>query len=445
MIVVPRDALRRLIATDPGLGDTILAAFMARRSVLLTGASASTRIIGSRFCRNASSCASSWPAAASPTSGWTRTATPTSRPSWSSSASTPTSCPSSSPREPSCAVPRPAALAEYLGLTVRACRIAASTWSSWAAVPPAWPAAVYGASEGLRTLGVEKFGVGGQAGSSSRIENYLGFPTGISGGDLTRRAMIQAEKFGAHLTAPCEATSLREEAGHLILALSDGTEWPPAPSSSPAVPATGASPSTGSRSSRATASTTRPPNGTPPVRRGTGGGRRRWELRRAGGDVPLRRLLLGDDRHPRRRPREEHVPLPHRPHRQPSAHHRADGDARSPGWSATRTCTRSRSPAPTGGRRSPAPGCSPSSGPTRPRLDLRVRRARQPRLRPDGPRPERRGPRRALGRPGPAAAAVRDEPSRAVRRRATCAPAPPSGWRAPSARDRPASAPCTST
>src|ERR1700689_3387783 len=74
------------------------------------------------------------------------------------------------------------------------------------------------------SLGLEKFAVGGQAGSSSRIENYLGFPTGISGGDLTRRAMIQAEKFGASLTAPCEATSLREEAGHLILGLSDGTE-----------------------------------------------------------------------------------------------------------------------------------------------------------------------------------------------------------------------------
>ena len=90
--------------------------------------------------------------------------------------------------------------------------------------PAGLAASVYGASEGLRTLGLEKFAVGGQAGSSSRIENYLGFPTGISGGDLTRRAMIQAEKFGASLTAPCEATSLREEAGHLILGLSDGTE-----------------------------------------------------------------------------------------------------------------------------------------------------------------------------------------------------------------------------
>jgi thioredoxin reductase (NADPH) len=66
--------------------------------------------------------------------------------------------------------------------------------------------------------------VGGQAGASSRIENYLGFPTGISGGDLARRAFIQAEKFGAHLTTPCAATSMREQAGHLIVRLSDGSD-----------------------------------------------------------------------------------------------------------------------------------------------------------------------------------------------------------------------------
>src|SRR5213593_2506047 len=66
--------------------------------------------------------------------------------------------------------------------------------------------------------------VGGQAGSSSRIENYLGFPTGISGGDLTQRAVVQAEKFGAHLSSPCAASSLREEAGHLVVRLSDGTD-----------------------------------------------------------------------------------------------------------------------------------------------------------------------------------------------------------------------------
>ena len=65
---------------------------------------------------------------------------------------------------------------------------------------------------------------GGQAGTSSRIENYLGFPMGISGSDLTQRAVIQAEKFGASLTAPCTAKSLHDRAGHLVVRLSDGSE-----------------------------------------------------------------------------------------------------------------------------------------------------------------------------------------------------------------------------
>src|SRR5207244_10285353 len=66
--------------------------------------------------------------------------------------------------------------------------------------------------------------VGGQAGSSSRIENYFGFPTGISGDELTQRALVQAEKFGAHLSSPCAAASLREEGGHLVVRLSDGSD-----------------------------------------------------------------------------------------------------------------------------------------------------------------------------------------------------------------------------
>src|SRR5204863_7107251 len=67
---------------------------------------------------------------------------------------------------------------------------------------------------------------GGQAGASSRIENYLGFPTGISGGDLTQRATVQAQKFGASFSSPCTVASFQEEAGHFVLRLSNGTEVP---------------------------------------------------------------------------------------------------------------------------------------------------------------------------------------------------------------------------
>jgi thioredoxin reductase (NADPH) len=73
-------------------------------------------------------------------------------------------------------------------------------------------------------LGIDMLAPGGQAGSSSRIENYLGFPTGIPGAELAQRALIQAERFGAQLTTPCTAVSLREVAGHLVVGLSNGTD-----------------------------------------------------------------------------------------------------------------------------------------------------------------------------------------------------------------------------
>jgi thioredoxin reductase (NADPH) len=118
----------------------------------------------------------------------------------------------------------PGALGEYLGLTVGSLPDRCFDLVVVGGGPAGLAAAVYGASEGLRTLGVDSVAPGGQAGTSSRIENYLGFPTGISGADLTQRALVQAEKFGAHLSAPCAATSLREQAGHLVVGLGDGTQ-----------------------------------------------------------------------------------------------------------------------------------------------------------------------------------------------------------------------------
>ena len=71
--------------------------------------------------------------------------------------------------------------------------------------PAGLAAAVYGASEGLATVVLDAVATGGQAGTSSRIENYLGFPAGISGAELADRAVVQAEKFGADLNVPAEA------------------------------------------------------------------------------------------------------------------------------------------------------------------------------------------------------------------------------------------------
>lgn len=90
--------------------------------------------------------------------------------------------------------------------------------------PAGLAGAVYGASEGLRTALIERAAPGGQAGTSSRIENYLGFPSGISGGDLARRAVTQATRLGAELVTAVEVRGVRLEDAVKIVELSDGTE-----------------------------------------------------------------------------------------------------------------------------------------------------------------------------------------------------------------------------
>ena len=90
--------------------------------------------------------------------------------------------------------------------------------------PAGLGAAVYGASEGLRTLMVDKEATGGQAGTSSRIENYLGFPKGLSGADLARRATAQARRLGAEILTAQEVVGVRVEDPYRIVCLQDGTE-----------------------------------------------------------------------------------------------------------------------------------------------------------------------------------------------------------------------------
>ena len=90
--------------------------------------------------------------------------------------------------------------------------------------PAGLAAAVYGASEGLKTVIVEREAPGGQAGLSSLIENYLGFPSGLSGGDLARRAVTQAKRFGADILTPQEAKHARTEGPYRILTLQDESE-----------------------------------------------------------------------------------------------------------------------------------------------------------------------------------------------------------------------------
>jgi thioredoxin reductase (NADPH) len=224
VVVVRRDQLRQLMATNPRLGDTILAAFVARRVLLMTGAAAAVRVIGSRFS----------PESLHIMEFLTRTRVPH---EWLDADGDPqveallahldiaaTELPVVIATGTVLRRATPGDVAGYLGLTVESLPERCFDLVVVGGGPAGLAAAVYGASEGLRTLGLDMTAPGGQAGMSSRIENYLGFPLGVSGADLTGRAVIQAEKFGATLTAPCTVDSLGSRGGYLVVRLSDGSD-----------------------------------------------------------------------------------------------------------------------------------------------------------------------------------------------------------------------------
>jgi thioredoxin reductase (NADPH) len=117
----------------------------------------------------------------------------------------------------------PAEVAQKVGLRTRA----QTNFYDLAIVgggPAGLAAAVYGASEGLHTVMIESEAPGGQAGMSSRIENYLGFPMGLSGGDLARRAVAQAQRFGVEILSPQDAVGVRTEGSYRMIKLGDGNE-----------------------------------------------------------------------------------------------------------------------------------------------------------------------------------------------------------------------------
>jgi thioredoxin reductase (NADPH) len=224
VIQIPVAELRRLIATVPGLSDTILGAFVARRSRLMEGAARSIRVIGSRHL----------PEALAVREYLARNRLPH---QWLDAETEPDikrlvdefglACSDLPVVLVGSTVLRkatPGVVAHHLGLTIESIPQRCFDLVVVGAGPAGLAASVYGASEGLSTLTVESELPGGQAGTSSRIENYLGFPQGISGGDLTALAMTQALKFGATMSTPCEVLGLLEKAGHLIVRLSDGTE-----------------------------------------------------------------------------------------------------------------------------------------------------------------------------------------------------------------------------
>jgi thioredoxin reductase (NADPH) len=227
VLVIAQDEFRRLMSVRPTLADIIFAALVARRQTLRSGPGAEAiRIIGSRYSPEAMSLrtfaehqrlAHTWidledaedvdallqsmgigpqdtPVVITPTGVLKRCS--------------------------------PEVLAEQLGLTFQPKPGYIFDLVVVGSGPAGLAAAVYGASEGLGTVCLDSVAIGGQAGASSRIENYAGFPNGISGGDLTTRAGVQALRLGARLNSPCEVVGLRSEPSFHVITLKDGSEIP---------------------------------------------------------------------------------------------------------------------------------------------------------------------------------------------------------------------------
>ncbi len=221
---VPVDRLKAVVAQDSTLGDLILKAYLSRRSLLI-GRGIGLRIIGSRFSpdtRRLREFAArnripyQWVDLERDQDAETLLRGLHVRPE-----QTPVViCPSGQVlRNPS-----NAELAQAVGLPAPGPGVTVCDLAVVGAGPAGLAAAVYGASEGLVTVALDEFATGGQAGRSSRIENYPGFPAGISGGELAERAVVQAKKFGATFSVPARASRLQERDGNYVIELDNGGE-----------------------------------------------------------------------------------------------------------------------------------------------------------------------------------------------------------------------------
>jgi thioredoxin reductase (NADPH) len=224
VLAVPPERLRTIVTEDSILGDLILRAFLLRRSVLI-GLGTGFRIIGSRY---------------SPDTRRIREFAARNRlpHHWidleqDAEAEMLLRELGVAPDETPVVIwrgtevlrnPSTTELAELFGLPLPRGKDAVCDLVVVGAGPAGLAASVYGASEGLDTVALDAVATGGQAGTSSRIENYLGFPAGISGAELADRAVLQAEKFGAELNVPARAASLETRGDHYAIGLDDGTE-----------------------------------------------------------------------------------------------------------------------------------------------------------------------------------------------------------------------------
>jgi thioredoxin reductase (NADPH) len=222
-IALPREDLRALLFDDPALSDLILGALVERRELLQRRQGIGPEIIGARESPDTRRLLEFARAQRLPHT-WID---PTEATDAAGSAAEPAVSATALVRLPGGVEllnPSNGELSRALGIGMELAPREEVDLLIIGGGPAGMGAAVYGASEGLDTLIVEGSGIGGQAGASRRIENYLGFPAGISGSELISRAATQARKFGARLASPYRAQELQPGIERHLVKLEDGNE-----------------------------------------------------------------------------------------------------------------------------------------------------------------------------------------------------------------------------
>ena len=223
VLKISADNLRQIIATLPELSEVILNAFLMRREILLgNAATAGLKIVGSRFSSDTQRLRA-FAARNQLPHQWVDVEQDTSAESLLTMFCV-------APEDTPIVIwqgkevlknPSDSELTRRLGLNRAVTPGEVFDLVVVGAGPGGLAASVYGASEGLATLTLESVSVGGQASTSSKIENYLGFPSGLSGAELANRALAQAQKFGARIVVSQAATELRREAEGYVILLKD--------------------------------------------------------------------------------------------------------------------------------------------------------------------------------------------------------------------------------
>jgi thioredoxin reductase (NADPH) len=219
---IPPPQVRRLMAQDPELSDLLLRAILARRRRISAGPGARVlQIIGSEF-DSAALALRTYAARRALAHVWLDADSVEGASLMRAASLRTKDLPAAI--TPDRTLPRatPGSLALHLALAYREASDEPADLAVIGAGPAGLAAAVYGASEGLRTVLLDAIAPGGQAASSSRIENYLGFPSGLSGAQLANNAVVQAMKFGAQISTPCEIAALDTESERLAAVLTDG-------------------------------------------------------------------------------------------------------------------------------------------------------------------------------------------------------------------------------